>query len=154
MIKKILKTIIKFLDNHRLILVLLILFIISSLFLGINSLMFLNHNFKPLECTSNEDENYCYNNELKIFKNPTSSQKEFFETKKEEIAKLKNDYDLPEFNYYSAYYYEEASRLEVINTGNEELFNFFNVFSNTYNLKKFYQKNNLYFDIFYKYKID
>jgi len=155
MIKNLIKNIIKFLDKHRLILVLLILFIVSISFLGINSIIFLNHKFEPLICNKDLDEIYCYNNDSKIFVNPKKEQEEFFENYQKEIAEFVSNHNLPEFNFYTAYYYNETASLDFITTSeNEELYTFFNTFVNTYNLKKFYQKYNFYYDIFYHYKMN
>ena len=71
-----------------------------------------------------------------------------------EIKELVKEYDLPEFNFYTAYYYELASNFDYQkNKRNETLNKYFKIYSNTYNLEKFYKKNNLFFRIFYPYKI-
>ena len=79
----------------------------------------------------------------------------FFENYQKEIAEFVSNHNLPEFNFYTAYYYNETASLDFITTSeNEELYTFFNTFVNTYNLKKFYQKYNFYYDIFYHYKMN
>jgi len=148
------KKVINFLDKHRFILVLLILFLISLLFLSFNSIRFLSHDFKNLNCTKKIDNKYCYNNDNKIFINGKVEQKTFFEKNKKQINKLKKDYDLPEFNNYTSYYYEVASLLEYNSLNNKkELYNFFDIYNNTYNIESFYLKNSFYYEIFYPYKV-
>ncbi len=148
------KKIINFLDNHRLILVLLILLIISILFLSINSIIFLNHKFTALECTKDIDKEYCFHNDIKIFKDPNKIKENFFKENKKDIETLKKKYNLPDFNNYTAFYYNLAASIAYnMDKDNEKLLDFFSIYSNTYNLNEFYEKNNLYYDIFYHYKI-
>lgn len=154
MIKKVLKKIINFLDRHRLILVLLILLLISFLFLGINSLLFLYHNFKPLECDKKIEDNYCYHENIKIFVEPEEEKNNFFKNNSKEIKILKETYNLPDFSYHTAYFYSLASELEYnMNEENNKLYDFFATYKNTYDLEKFYKKNIFYYEIFYDYKI-
>jgi len=149
------KKIINFLDKHRLILVILILTIISWLFIGINSLIFLNHNFKKLNCTKDLDATYCYNNDFQIYINPEVEKEKIFKEKTAEIKKLKVKYELPEFNYYTSYFYEVTSLLNYNETGeNEDLLVFFKNYNNSYNISNFYKANTFYYDIFYHYKIN
>ena len=64
-------------------------------------------------------------------------------------------YNLDEFNNYTAYYYLVASRLHY--ETNEEykiLVEFFEAYTNTYNMEKFYFDNTIYFNMFYPYKIN
>ena len=84
--------IIKFLDNHRLILILLILLVVSITFISIKSVIFLNHNFKKLECTNKKDEVYCYHDEKEIYINPEKEKEKIFQEKKVEINNLKKKY--------------------------------------------------------------
>lgn len=148
------KKIINFFDRHRLILVLTILFIIAFIFLLINSLIFLNYKFKPLECTKEIDETYCCHNDIKIFADASTSKKKFFKTHEKEINNLKEIYELPEFNYYTSYYYEKVALVNYEkNDEGEELYNFFLMYNKTYNLEAYYQKNNFYYEIFKPYKI-
>ena len=144
-----LKKIISFFDRHRIILVIFILLIVTTTFIGIHSIIFLQHNFTALNCTKDSDEVYCYHDNIKILKDPVSYTEKFFKNNKSEINKLKKNYKLAEFNFYTAYYYEVASSIY----NNEELYEFFKAYSNTYNLEEFYIKNNLYFELFYNYKL-
>ncbi len=154
MIKRLAKKIINFLDKHRFILVILILILVSISFLGINSVIFLNHKFEPLTCTKDIDETYCYNEDIKIFKDSEKIKEKFFLNNETLIKEFVSNHSLPEFNFYTAYYYNEVASLDFIITGeNEELYNFLNTYINTYDIRKFYQKNNFYYDIFYYYKI-
>ena len=77
------KKVIKFLDKHRLILIIIILIFISIMFLSVKSILFLNHNFNNMNCTKNIDETYCYHNEVKVFKNAEEAQITFFKENKE-----------------------------------------------------------------------
>lgn len=148
------KKIISFLDKHRFILVLLILFLISSIFIGINSLIFLNHKFNSLTCTKDIDETYCYSNDIYIFKNPEEEKNKIFEEEKEKIEALKKKYKLPKFNFYTSYYYEVASLFNFKETDEgEDLLLFFQKYNNSYNIGEFYKKNTFYYGIFYPYKI-
>lgn len=144
-----LKKIINFFDTHRVVLVFTVLLLISLVFLSIKSYQFLNHDFKPVECTKEIDNTYCYHNDLEILKEPEKYKLEFFKKNKESVNDLKKVYDLREFGYYTAYYYEVASSLYK----DEELYEFFSKYSNTYMLEDFYLKNSLYFELFYNYKL-
>lgn len=148
------KKVVKFFDSHRIILVLLTLLILSILFISLKVIIFLNHNFKPLLCTNNIDSVYCYHNEMKIFKEPEDTQKEFFKENKDSINDLIKKYNLPDFNKYTSYYYEVVAMLNYDLTGtNKNLYEFFETYNNTYNIKNFYKTNNFYYEIFYPYKI-
>ncbi len=148
------KNTVDFLDKHRLILIIIILAFIVLIFISIKSFMFLHHEFRPLKCTSNNDLNTCYHNADLIFFNPDEALKSFLGNKKEEIKNLKEKYRLPEFNFYTAYYYEIASEADFkLKNGEEELYIFFKQFNNTYNLKEFYLENTFYFNIFYYFRI-
>lgn len=148
------KKIISFLDKHRFILVLLILFVISTTFIGINSFSFLHHKFNNLICTKELDEIYCYNKDMQIFKNPVQEMNRTLEEKKEKVEKFKKKYKLPDFNFYTAYYYEVASLFNFNETGeDEDLLSFFKYYNNSYNIREFYKKNTFYYGIFYPYKI-
>ena len=150
-----LNKIVKFLDQHRIILVVLILIIVSTTFLGINSYLFLHHEFLPLTCTDGINEEYCYSKKNKILVEPEGSKETFFTEYQEEIEALKKKYRLDDFNFYTAYYYQVVSDLEYELTGeNKELKDFFEVYANTYDLENYYLKNNLYFRWFYRYKIN
>jgi len=146
--------IINFLDKHRFILVLLILLLISIIFIGINSIIFLNHKFQKLECTSELDEIYCYHESFQIYINPEDEKKKIFEEKELEIKNIKEKYNLPEFNFYTSYYYEVASLLNYTETNeNEDLLVFFKNYNSSYEISDFYKKNTIYYDLFYHYKI-
>ena len=148
------KQVVNFLDNHRLLLVFLILCLIVLLFIGINSYIFLHHEFQALNCTENIDDEYCYHHDIKIFANPENSKTEFFTHNEEIIHELQEQYHLDDFNYYTAYYYLVASKLHY--TTDQEykiLWDFFEIYANTYNLEEYYLENNFYFNLFYKYKI-
>lgn len=148
------KRIINFFDNHRITLVILILFLITLAFVSIKSYLFLHHDFIPLNCMSNINDEICNHNNMIIFTNPEKSKSAFFAQYNPEINKLQETYNLPEFNYYTAYYYELVSEIDYkLKNGREELYTFFNQFSNTYSLNDFYLKNTLYFDIFYYFRI-
>ena len=148
MIKKALK----FLDNHRIILILLILIIISIIFISFNIYAFFNYKFIKLECTKNINEELCYNNNTIILINPDNKKEKIFKEYKNNLKSLKETYKLPEFNLYTAYYYTLASNVDYkMNKRNKTLNDFLNNYSNTYNLEKFYKKNNLYYRIFLPY---
>lgn len=148
------KKVISFFDRHRFILILTILFVIASIFLLINSLIFLNYEFKALECTKKIDDTYCYHNDTKILVDASESLKEFFNTYEEELNNLKKNFELPEFNYYTAYYYEKVALVNYEkNSEGEELYNFLQTYNRTYNIEAHYQKNNFYYEIFKPYKI-
>lgn len=149
------KKLINFLNNHRVILVLLILLLISILFLSINSYRFLHHTFQNLTCTKKIDDIYCYHENIKIFQNVEKSQETFFKEKEKQIEELKERYDLPKWNKYTSYYYEIASLLDYkYGYCEEELYNFFHIYNNTYKISEFYKDNNFYYDIFYHFKIN
>ena len=123
------------------------------MFLSIKSIIFLNHDFKELKCTKKIDKTYCYYNDIKIYKNAEKERINFFEENKEKINYLIKEYKLPEFNKYTSYYYEVVSLIDIDLNQNEDLYNFFEIYNNSYNIEEFYMKNNLYFEIFYPYKI-
>lgn len=149
------KKIINFLDSHRLILVILILILISVIFIGTNSFIFLNHKFKNINCTKDIDEVYCYHKDIKIYKNPVEEKIKIFKEKGDEIKELKEKYKLPSFNFYTSYYYEVASLLNYNETEeNEELLIFFKNYNASYKIEDFYEKNTFYYGIFYPYKIN
>lgn len=153
--KKVIKKVLNFLDRHRFILIILTIFLIASLFLGINSILFLNHNFKKFNCTQELDETYCYHNDIQIYKDPEKEKKNIFKEKKAEIKKLKEKYKLPEFNFYTSYFYEVTSLLNYNETGeNEDLLVFFKNYNTSYNISNFYQENTFYYDLYYHYKIN
>ncbi len=148
------KKVISFLDKHRLILVLLILFLFSITFLSIKSIIFLNHKFTPLSCNKALDETYCFHDNIQILKNPNKDKEKIFKERKKEIKELKKKYKLPEFNYYTSYYYEVASLMHFTETGElEDLATFFKNYNRSYDIVNFYKKNIIYFDLFYRYKV-
>ena len=148
------KKVINFLDNHRLVLIIIIILFISLIFLTYKSYNFLNYNFKSLRCTQDIDDIYCFNNDIKIFKEPKKYKEEYFKSNSKIIKTLQENYNLPEYNNYTSYYYEITSLIDYeMNRNNKELYEFFHIYNNTYNIEKFYIENNLYFQIFYKYKI-
>lgn len=148
------RKVIKFLDKHRLILVVLILLLITILFIGINSIIFLNHKFQNLKCTSDLDEIYCYNEDYQIYINPEKEKEKIFNEKEKEIKALKEKYNLPKFNFYTSYYYEVAALLNYNETNeNEDLLVFFKNYNTSYEISDFYKKNTIYYDLFYHYKI-
>ena len=149
------KRVINFFDQHRILLILLILFLIISIFIGVNSYLFFHHDFEVLVCTEEIDEDYCYHKNIKILKDPENSKEEFFAEYQDEIESLQEEYHLDEFNFYTAYYYQVASRLNYeINSEYKILKDFFEAYANTYNLEEFYKDNNFYFNLFYRYKIN
>lgn len=149
------KKIIKFLDNHRFVLIILVLLLISISFLSIKSIFFLNHKFQNLACTNDIDEMYCYNKETKIYRYPEEIKKVIFTEKKDDIKALKEKYKLPDFNFYTSYYYEVASLLNYNETEeNKDLLDFFTYYNTSYNLSEFYKENVLYYNLFYRYKIN
>lgn len=81
-------------------------------------------------------------------------RQQFFLENENKIAKLKENYNLPEWNQHTSYYYEIVALLDSSNQENNELYNFFYIYNNTYEIGDFYQKNNFYYDIFYHYKIN
>lgn len=148
--------IIKFLDKHRFILIILILILITVIFLSIKSFFFLNKQFKPLECLKNLDNNSCKYKNIEIFKNPEKSKKEFLKEYSKSIADLQAKYKLPNLNFYTSYFYEVAANLEYNMTMDsvlKEVYLFFQTYNNTYKLKEFYQENPIYYNIFYPYKL-
>lgn len=148
------KNIINFFDHHRLILILIILLLASIIFLGLNSFIFLHHDFIALECDNTIDEIYCETNNVIILQNASKSVKQFFKDNQKEIDDLKETYSLNEFNNYTAYYYYTAAKIDYnINPDNDTLYSFFSAYINTYDLENFYLKNNFYFQIFYPYKL-
>lgn len=150
MIKKVLS----FLDEHRVLLAILLIFITFGAFLGIKSLIFLNHNFVSLECSQEKLGDKCYHDEDIIFVDPDKSKNEFFLEHDQEITNLQEEYELPEFSMFTAYFYEVASELDFkMSDGREEIYNFFKVFCDTYNLEEFYLKNIVFYDLFYPNRI-
>ena len=149
------KRIINFFDEHRIVLIFLILMLFVIIFLSINSYFFFHHEFVSLPCTKEIDDKYCYYEEIKIFKNPEKSKEDFFTKYDDEIKSLIDNYHLDEFGFYTAYYYLVASKLNYdINSEYKILQDFFETYVNTYNLEEFYLKNNFYFNLFYRYKIN
>lgn len=149
------KKVINFWDNHRIILVLSILLIVAILFLGIKSLIFINYKFEKLECDSNIGEDKCYVGERVVLVNPMKSKKDFWENHEEEIDQLRLEYELPDFSMHTAYFYEIAALLDwKLADGKEEIYDFFKVFCDTFSLEDFYQKNIVFYDIFYPERIN
>ncbi len=149
------RKIFNFLDHHRILLILLILIFIIIIFFSFNTYLFFHHRFKALECTKDIDETYCYHEDIKILVNPKKAKETFFKKYDKVIRELKNRYNLDEFNNYTAYYYLSVSQLHYeVNSEYKILETFFESYVNTYNIKTFYYKNTLYFDIFYHYKIN
>ena len=149
------KRVVNFFDEHRVVLIFLILILIVIIFLSINSNLFFHHEFESLTCTKEIDDEYCYHNDIKIFVNPEKSKEDFFTRYDDEIEKLIEEYHLDEFDFYTAYYYLVASRLNYdINSEYKILQDFFETYVNTYNLEEFYMENNFYFNLFYRYKIN
>ena len=89
-----LKKIINYFDHYRIVLIFVILLIITLLFLGINSYLFLHHDFIALTCTEELDDEYCYHDEIKILINPEESKNNFFEKYDDEIKMLQEKYNL------------------------------------------------------------
>ena len=148
------KKVINFLDHHRLVLIIGILLLIVILYFGINTILFFHHDFVSLSCTSDLDEEYCYHEDTIIFVNPEESKKNFFLKYDDEIEMLKEEYNLDEFNFYTAYYYLVAARLNYDTKEEYKILkNFFEIYANTYDLESFYIQNNFYFNLFYPYKI-
>ena len=148
------KKVINFFNRHRLVLILGILLVIVVVFLGVNTFLFFHHDFAALSCTSDLDEETCYHEDIVIFINPEESKENFFLKYDDEIEMLKEDYNLDEFNFYTAYYYLVAARLNY-DTKEEYkiLTTFFEKYANTYNLEEFYMEINFYFNLFYADKI-
>ena len=148
------KKISNFFDKHRIILGIFIILIIFLIFLGTNLYIFFNYNFKKLECTSNIDEYVCLSDNIEILVNPDKTKKEIFKEYENSIKDLQDTYDLPDFDLYTAYYYTLASNIDYnLNNRNMTLNNFFNQYSNTYNLEEFYKDNNLFYDVFLPVKL-
>lgn len=149
------KRIASFLDKHRVLLVFLILALVVIVYLGVNSYLFFHHDFLKLECTEEIDEEYCYHDDIEILKDPEKSKEAFFLQYEDLILDLREEYHLADFNYYTAYYYFVAARLNYQITGSEEILqDFFQNYVNTYQLEDFYLENNFYFNLFYRYKIN
>ena len=143
-----------FLDKHRLILVLLILFMVVLIFIGVNLLIFFNYHFEALDCEKEINDEVCLVNNLEILKNPEETKKEIFLEYKNSIDSLKEEYNLPEFDFYTAYYYKLASNLDYSkNKRNMTLNDFFNRYCNSYSLDTFYKNNNIFYQIFLPYKL-
>lgn len=146
--------IINFLNNHRLILVILILTLISLTFLTIKSIVFLHHKFNSFNCTQELDETHCFHNDIQILIEPEKTKEKVFKEKSKEIKELQQNYKLPKFSKYTSYYYEVASLMYFKETGEyEELVTFFKNYNRSYDIVNFYKKNVIYFDLFYHYKI-
>lgn len=145
--------VVKFLDKHRLLLVLIILAVVVIVFLGVNILCFKFHQFKPRLCTENIDGVYCFSKGAKVFVKPEAIKKTFFKENKELIKDLVQRFELPEFNNYTAYYYKVTSEIYAGMTGDDKLYEFFNTYSVTYDLYHFYIDYSIYFDMFYPFKI-
>ena len=149
------KRVINFFDRHRILLVFMILLLIVIIFIGINSYFFFHHDFEALTCTEDLDEEYCYHENTRILKDAENSKESFFDEYQEEIASLQEEYHLDEFNFYTAYYYQVASKLNYeITKEYKVLADFFEAYANTYDLEEFYKANNFYFNLFYRYKIN
>ena len=147
------KKIVKYLDNHRLLLILLILLIISVVFISIRSVMFFHHNFEVLTCKEIEEETCNYKDKM-IYKDPEKKKEEFFKNNSKNINQLVRKYDLPKYSIYTSYYYEIAALINFNETEEqEELYLFFHQYNNSYQLKEFYEKNIIYYNLFYHYKI-
>lgn len=147
------KKIINFFDNHRLVLIITILFIICLLFFSIKTYLFFHYDFSNYPCDEQIDKEYCSHNDITILINPEKAKNTFFKEHAEKIQELKEEYNLPDFNFYTAYYYQIAAQLNYYNNNEEELLNFFTTYVNTYDLQNFYLQNTLFFEIFYNYKI-
>ncbi len=149
-----LKKAINFLDKHRFLLILSILFIIVLVFISIKSYLFLNYNFEALKCTKNKDDIYCYNKNVLIYKEPEKIKKDILAVYSNDIAKIKKEYELPDLDMYSFYFYQVVISLEHSKKNNlEDLLIFFKTYSDTYDLENFYIKNNFYYDLFRDYKL-
>lgn len=132
----------------------IILLVVSLVFMGVNLYIFFNYNFEELSCTKNINEDICYNDKKEILKDPENEKKKIFKEYKDNIEILKKEYKLPDFNLYTAYYYSLASNMDyTMYKRNESLNNFFNDYSNTYNLEEFYKNNTLFYQIFLPYKM-
>ena len=111
----------------------IILLVVSLVFMGVNLYIFFNYNFEELSCTKNINEDICYNDKKEILKDPENEKKKIFKEYKDNIEISKMDYTM----------YKR----------NESLNNFFNDYSNTYNLEEFYKNNTLFYQIFLPYKM-
>ncbi len=148
------RKIVSFFDRHRFILSLFLMLLVSIIFILVSLILFFNHDFEALKCNKDIDQEICNYNNKEIFIKPEESINKIFREYKIEIEELKKEYKLPEFGFYTAYYYELASNFDYQkNKRNETLNKYFKIYSNSYNLEKFYKKNNLFFRIFYPYKI-
>ncbi len=148
------KKISNFLDKHRLILVLSVLLLISLIFILVNLYIFFHYKFEALECPVNTKEETCINKDITILKEPEKKREEIFKEYEDNILELKEEYNLPDFNFYTAYYYTLASNIDYTkNERNITLNQFFNDYSNTYKLDEFYKNNNLFYQIFLPYKV-
>ncbi len=148
------KKLINFLERHRIIFALIVIILVSLIYIIVNVVMFFKHDFEAFKCSKNNGEEICIYNNKEIYADPKSSIDKIFKEYEREILELKKEYKLPEFNFYTAYYYELASNFDYqMNKRNETLNKYFKIYSNSYDLEKFYKKNNLFFRIFYPYKI-
>lgn len=146
------KKVINYLDNHRIILVILILFIISAIFFGYKSFIFLNHEFKAFKCEEETKNIYCTYKNNQILNKPEEISN-ILKKYKKDLSKLQKEYKLKDFNNYTAYQYKVVALLNYYNGGNKELYEFLEAYVNTYDLEKFYLENSFYFEIYYNYKI-
>ncbi len=148
------RKVVSFFDRHRFILSLFIMLIVSMIFIMVSLFMFFKHDFEAFKCSKDIDKEVCIYKNKEIYSNPDKSINKVFKEYEGEIKELVKEYNLPEFDFYTAYYYELASNFDYQkNKRNETLNKYFKIYSNTYNLEKFYKKNNLFFRIFYPYKI-
>ena len=147
-------TIVNLLDKHRFLLVLFLLGIISLIFSAISFYIFINYKFTALECDNLKSNNTCLASNKEIFTNPRVSIENLFKEYNNEINILKKDYNLPDFNNYTAYYYYLASIHDYeLNGRNETLMHNFKIYVDTYDLISFYENNNIYYEMFYPYKL-
>ena len=147
-------SLINFLNKHRFLLIISILFLIVICFVIIKLIIFKTYNFKAYACTSLIDENTCLYNKTTILKEPDKYKEQVFKEYENYLNDLIKEYNLPEFNNYTAYLYLMASNYDYnLTNRNKTLNTFFNNYVNTYNLKEFYQKNSLFYDIFYPFKL-
>ncbi len=148
------KKVVSFFDRHRFIFVLVILFLVSFIFIGVKIFTFLNHKFEALSCKDKIKETTCMVGNKEIFLEPEEEINKLFKEYDKEIKDLKEQYNLPEFNFYTAYYYYLVSKIDYQMYGrNESIMDYLYIYINTYNLEEFYQKNNVFYEIFYPYKI-
>ena len=147
-------SLINFLNKHRFLLIISILFLIVICFVIIKLIIFKTYNFKAYSCTSLIDENTCLYHNITILKEPDKYEEQVFKEYENYLNDLIKEYNLPEFNNYTAYLYLMASNYDYnLTNRNKTLNTFFNNYVNTYNLKEFYQKNTLFYDIFYPFKL-